>query len=106
MWSQLKSARRATPTCAAAAPISHDLARSRTISRDLTAGVLRACRRVLNLFERANQVDDTYETSKANKNVKTGKSAEKGDVGLELHEVRELSKLREKGDVGLELHST
>jgi hypothetical protein len=38
--------------------------------------------RVINIFERADQVDDTYEVSKANKNVKKGKSAEQGDHGL------------------------
>ena len=45
--------------------------------------------RVTGCFERANQVDDTYKTSASNKNVKTGKSAEKGDIGLELHEFLE-----------------
>ena len=45
--------------------------------------------RVINIFERADQVDDTYKVSKANRHVKSGTSAEKGDHGLELHEFME-----------------
>ena len=45
--------------------------------------------RVINIFERADQVDDTFQTSKKDKRVKTGTSAEGGDNGLELHEFLE-----------------
>jgi len=45
--------------------------------------------RVISIFERADQVDDTYVENKKNKHAKTGKSAEKGDHGLELHEFME-----------------
>jgi hypothetical protein len=42
--------------------------------------------RVINIFKRADQVDDTFVASKANKNVILGQTAKGGDRGLQLHE--------------------
>ena len=42
--------------------------------------------RVINIFERADQVDDTFEVSKADRRVVKGETAKGGDNGLELHE--------------------
>ena len=42
--------------------------------------------RVINIFERADQVDDTFKVSAADKRVVTGETAKGGDHGLELHE--------------------
>ena len=42
--------------------------------------------RVINLFRRADQVDDTFQESKANHFDVTGETAKGGDRGLELHE--------------------
>ena len=41
--------------------------------------------RVINIFKRADQVDDTFEVSAADRRVVTGETAKKGDNGLELH---------------------
>jgi hypothetical protein len=43
--------------------------------------------RVINIFKRADQVDDTFQVSKADRRVVTGETAKGGDRGLELHEV-------------------
>ena len=45
--------------------------------------------RVINIFERADQVDDSFAVSKADKRVVTGASAKGGDGSLELHEFLE-----------------
>ena len=42
--------------------------------------------RVINIFKRADQVDDTLKESAADNRVKEGKEAGYGDKGLELHE--------------------
>ena len=42
--------------------------------------------RVINIFKRADQVDDTLKVSAADRRVVTGESAKHGDNGLELHE--------------------
>ena len=42
--------------------------------------------RVINIFKRADQVDDTFQVSAADKRVVTGETAKMGDHGLELHE--------------------
>ena len=42
--------------------------------------------RVINIFKRADQVDDTFVESKADKRVLLGETAKGGDHGLELHE--------------------
>ena len=42
--------------------------------------------RVINIFKRADQVDDTFKVSAADKRVLTGETAKGGDNGLELHE--------------------
>ena len=46
--------------------------------------------RVINIFERADQVDGTLKASKADKRVTTGKNAKGGDGSLELHEFLEV----------------
>ena len=43
--------------------------------------------RVINIFERADQVDDTFQVSKADRRVVSGQTAKGGDNGLEIHEV-------------------
>ena len=45
--------------------------------------------RVQNIFERADQVDDTFKVSAADRRVVTGETAKGGDRGLELHEFLE-----------------
>ena len=45
--------------------------------------------RVINIFKRADQVDDTYKATDADHRVATGKGAEAGDKGLELAEFLE-----------------
>ena len=45
--------------------------------------------RINTIFQRADQVDDTYVVDKADKRKVKGKSAEMGDHGLELHEFME-----------------
>ena len=45
--------------------------------------------RVQNIFERADQVDDTFVESKADKRVLLGETAKGGDNGLEFHEFLE-----------------
>ena len=42
--------------------------------------------RVINIFKRADQVDDTFKVSAADRRVVTGETAKHGDNGLELHE--------------------
>jgi len=46
--------------------------------------------RVINIFERADQVDDTLSQSKADMRVVKGQNAKGGDGNLELHEFLEL----------------
>jgi len=46
--------------------------------------------RVIQCFERADQVDDTLQVSAADRRVKTGQSAKGGDGSLELHEYLEM----------------
>ena len=45
--------------------------------------------RVINIFARADQVDDTFKVSAADRRVMTGETAKGGDGGLELHEFLE-----------------
>jgi hypothetical protein len=42
--------------------------------------------RVINIFKRADQVDDTFEVAKSDRRVTKGETAKHGDNGLELHE--------------------
>ena len=42
--------------------------------------------RVINIFERADQIDDTFVVDKADRRVVKGQTAKGGDHGLELHE--------------------
>jgi len=44
---------------------------------------------VINIFKRADQVDSTLKSSKADKRVMTGAAAKGGDRGLEFHEFLE-----------------
>ena len=46
--------------------------------------------RVINIFERADQVDDMLQVSKADRRVKTGQPAKGGDNSLEIHEFLEV----------------
>ena len=45
--------------------------------------------RVINIFRRADQVDDTKKATAADSRVSTGEDAKSGDRGLELHEFLE-----------------
>ena len=45
--------------------------------------------RVINIFKRADQVDDTKKSSDADVRIQTGEDAKAGDKGLELHEFME-----------------
>mgnify|MGYP003331526495 CR=1 FL=1 len=45
--------------------------------------------RVINIFERADQVDDTFKVSAADRRVVEGETAKGGDNALEMHEFLE-----------------